>query len=540
MIKQLLLVTFFCIANLIMVQAKNEIDALLKELDKTIAERPFYIEKRESEILQSKHELTRADSLDEQYRIIGSIINKYTSFICDSAETYIHKKLNIARMLNRDRYIQESKLQLSFVYSLSGLFTQAVEILNTVQYENLTNLYLRTMYCWNYIRYYENLIKYTDNSKFSIEFNEKKAAYRETLIAILPENSDLQRKEKAFKLQEKGEYNEAYNILHEIYLRQDPSTHSYAMESMVMAKLYHLMDSSYQEKKHLILAAITDIKMAVKENEALLSLAMLLYEEGDINRAYNYVKVALDDANFYNSRFRNTVIARVQPIVENSFLYKIEHQKDHLRLFVILLVFSTIILVVSLFLISRQKIIVSKARKITRITNEQLVGLNKKLNESNFIKEVFIGYFMRQCAVYIDKMDSYRKLINRKLKAKQMDELHSLTSSTYNTIDEAIDELHNIFDGVFLKLFPDFVEEVNHLMKEGEKYQIKKEKGLNTELRIMALMRLGITDTNQIAAILHCSVQTIYNYKSKMRGKVNADQDTFEEKIKKIGLITYH
>jgi hypothetical protein len=442
--------------------------------------------------------------------------------------------LDIARKLNQENYIQESKLQLSFLYSRTGLFTQANELLSTIPYENLASSSLRSKYCWYYIRYYENLIKYTNDSNLSAEYIEKINAYRERLIATLSENDDLCRKEKAFKLEENGEYSEAYHILKDIYIKQNASENDYAIGAMGMAKLYHLMDSSYQEKKYLILAAIADIKTSVKENEALLALAMLVYKEGDVNRAYNYVKVALEDANFYNSRFRNTVIARVQPVIENTYLNKIQQQKDNLRLFAGLLIFLVLALACTLFFISQQKWTVSKARNNLKVVNEQLSDLNRKLDEANLVKEEYIGYFMNQCSVYIDKMDNYRKLISRKVKARQLDELYSLTSSTL-VVDKAISELFNNFDEVFLKLYPGFVEKVNALLKEGEEYQVRK--GLNTELRILALIRLGIIDTNQIATFLRSSVQTIYNYRSKMRKKTTIDQDAFEEKIKKIGSI---
>ncbi|MDR0287620.1 MAG: DUF6377 domain-containing protein, partial [Clostridiales bacterium] len=444
------------------------------------------------------------------------------------------KRLDIARKLNQENYIQESKLQLSFLYSRTGLFTQANELLSTIPYENLASSSLRSKYCWYYIRYYENLIKYTNDSNLSAEYIEKINAYRERLIATLSENDDLCRKEKAFKLEENGEYSEAYHILKDIYIKQNASENDYAIGAMGMAKLYHLMDSSYQEKKYLILAAIADIKTSVKENEALLALAMLVYKEGDVNRAYNYVKVALEDANFYNSRFRNTVIARVQPVIENTYLNKIQQQKDNLRLFAGLLIFLVLALACTLFFISQQKWTVSKARNNLKVVNEQLSDLNRKLDEANLVKEEYIGYFMNQCSVYIDKMDNYRKLISRKVKARQLDELYSLTSSTL-VVDKAISELFNNFDEVFLKLYPGFVEKVNALLKEGEEYQVRK--GLNTELRILALIRLGIIDTNQIATFLRSSVQTIYNYRSKMRKKTTIDQDAFEEKIKKIGSI---
>jgi len=162
--------------------------------------------------------------------------------------------------------------------------------------------------------------------------------------------------------------------------------------------------------------------------------------------------------------------------------------------------------------------------------------LNRNLDEANLVKEEYIGYFMNQCSVYIDKMDNYRTLIKRKVNARQIDELHSLISSTH-VVNEAINELFNNFDKVFLKLYPGFVEKVNSLLKEGEGYQVKK--SLNTELRILALIRLGITDTNQIAVFLRNSVQTIYNYRSKLRKKAKTDQDDFEEKIKKIGSVSF-
>lgn len=523
---------FCCILLSGTVQAKNEIDKLLADLDKSIAELPMYVKERESEIEQFKQELASDNSLEEQYRITGDIVKGYLSYVHDSAEVYIQKRLVIARELNRESYIQECMLQLSFLYSRSGLFTRANELLNAIEYEELP-MNLRARYCWYYIRYYENLIKYTNDTNISAEYIEKIKAYREILITTLPKNSDLYRKEIAFELQENGDYDKAYDILKEIYDKQNSSENSYATGAMAMARLYHLMDSSYQEKKYLILASIADIKTSVKENEALLILGTILYEEGDINRAYNYMKVALDDANFYNCRFRNSVIARVQPLVENTYLDKIQQQKNNLRLFSSLLVFLVFALGFTMFLIFRQNRIVSRAKNNLKDANEQLLCLNRKLDEANLLKEEYIGYFMRQCSEYIDKMDNYRKLVKRKVKARQIDELYTLTSSL--AIDKDIRELFNNFDEVFLNMFPNFIEQVNSLLKESEQYQVKKE--LNTELRVLALIRLGITDTNHIAVFLRNSVQTIYNYRSKMRKKSTTNQDTFEEKIKKIGLI---
>jgi hypothetical protein len=360
--------------------------------------------------------------------------------------------------------------------------------------------------------------------------------YRDLALATLPEQSDEYLKEKAFRLQEVGEYKEACEILTEIYLKQKPYTHGYAMSAMSLASTYQMLQDSYSQERFLILAAITDTKLAVKENEALLALALYLYDKGDINRAYNYIKVALDDANFYNSRFRNTVIARVQPIIEETYLFRIEQQKQNLRNYSILTSLFVIVLVIALYFIYRQIRIVSRARKKLRIVNEQLAGVNQKLDEANLIKEGYIGYFMNQCAVYIDKLDDYRKNVNRKIKAGQIDDLYKLTSSTRN-LEKEVEELYHNFDKAFFKIYPNFVEEFNALLREDERYKLQKDQ-LNTELRIFALIRLGITDVNQIAVFLRYSLQTIYNYKSKVKGKAIINSDHFEEEVKKIGAFS--
>lgn len=530
--KKILLLILCCICTSIHVFAKNEIDSLLKVLDKTISERPIYSANKELEIKGLKSKLKNQNSLEELYHINKDIIEKYESFICDSAIAYINKNIEIAEKLQNKEYVHQSKLQLSFVLSLSGLFTQALDILESIDYDQLES-YLRFMYCWNYIRYYENLIKYTDDPKFSDTYLIKKEYYRDLVMSMLSVGSDEYDKERAFKLQEKGEYEEPCEIFSRIFSKQEPSTHSYAMAAMSLARTYKLMGNSYQEEKYLIIAAITDTKLAVKENEALLALAIYVYEKGDIKRAYNYIKVALDDANFYNSRFRNTVIARVQPIIEENYLYKIEQQGKNLRIYSILTSLFVIILTVTVFFIYKQIKIVSRARKNLRSMNDELGKTNQKLDEANLIKEKYIGYFMNQCAVYIDKLDEYRKNINRKIKAGQIEDLYKLTSSTRN-LEKDVQELYTTFDKAFFKIYPNFVEEFNNLLKEEERYKLEKDQ-LNTELRIFALIRLGITDVNQIAIFLRYSLQTIYNYKSKVKGKAKIESELFEEEVKKIG-----
>lgn len=517
------------------IYSKNEIDSLLKVLDKTISERPTYMKEKIQRIDRLKLKLNNSLSINKIFSINEDIIAEYESFACDSAIAYIDKNIEIAKKLDNKEFLSQSKLKLSFVLSLSGSFTQALEELNSIEYKELPT-HLKSMYCWTYIRYYENLIKYTDDPQYEKKYQIEKMRYRDTVMSFLGEGTDMYVKEEAFKFQDEGRYNEAQQILSDIFSKQELRTHNYAMSAMSLALVNKYLKNSELEEKYLILAAITDTQLAVKENEALLALAINLYNKGDVNRAYNYIRAALDDANFYNSRFRNTMIARVQPIIEDTYLNKIEQQKKNLKAYAVVISLFVIVLAIALFFIYKQVKIVSRARKNLKAMNEKLASINHKLDEANLIKEKYIGYFMNQCAVYIDKLDDYRKNVNRKIKAGQIDDLYNMTASTRN-LEKDVEELYITFDKAFFKIYPNFVEEFNALLKKEERYKLEKEQ-LNTELRIFALIRLGITDVNQIAVFLRYSVQTIYNYKSKVKGKATIDSENFEEEVKKIEVFS--
>lgn len=531
--KRTLWLTFILLNSLFYLHADNRNDSLLKALDKVISERSAYTRKKEATIEELKAKKARQTTPKDLYNLNKQIIHQYETFVCDSAEQYIHENIELAKKTGHEEHLLEERLRLAFVYSLSGLFIQANDVFKSVRCADLPD-YLKALYCWNRIRYYENLIKYTDDVRFSKEYMAEKEAYRDTVMSVLFDGSDEYRKEKAVKLQDKGNFKESLQILTEIYDKQEPETHGYAMMSMGMARAYRLMGDYEREEKFLILAAMTDTKLAVKENEALLTLAVNLYHKGDIDRAYNYMKVALDDAIFYNSRFKNTVIARIHPIIENTYLYRLEEQKRNLRFYILLTSLFVVALAITLYFTYKQTKIVSRAKRHLKAMNEELIGLNKNLDEANLIKEKYVGYFMNQCAVYINKLDEYRKNVNRKIKTGQIDDLYKSSSRPF---EKELEGLYQNFDKAFLKLYPNFVEEFNSLLKPEEHYKLEKDQ-LNTELRIFALIRLGITDVGQIAAFLHYSVQTIYNYKSKVKRMSLLDSNLFEEEVKKLGSLS--
>lgn len=512
-----------------------EVDSLLIILDDAIDQRLAYRQIKEKRIDSIKLLLSGQQNVRERYEIQSLLISEYQSFNCDSALAYIDRNLTIANRLDDLSWLAESKLRQSFVLSMSGFFTQALSVFREIDYDSLPH-HLKVLYAWSYIRYHENLIKYTDFEPYDRQHEDEIKVCRNKLMMLLDENSDTYLKERAFRLQGEGQLSESAEIQRALFEKVKKSTHSYAMAAMGLATVYHEMGQENRAREYLVLAAITDVNLAIKENESLLRLAIDLHDQGDVDRAYNYIQAALDDANFYNSRFRNAVIARIQPIIETTYLAKIADQQKNLRMYAVLVSFFAIVLVLTLYFLYRQIRTVSQAKKKLNFTNQQLLSVNQRLDEANLIRERYIGYYINQCAIYLDKLFDFRKTVERKFKSGQLDDLRNLVSGSANQEDDAR-ELYRDFDHAFLEVYPDFVVQLNALLKEEARYDLKKDQ-LNTELRIFALMRLGISDVSQIASFLRYSVQTIYNYRSKVRQKAVIDPDLFEEKVKKMGSIS--
>ena len=506
---------------------------LLRTLNAAIDSSEVYTGYKKARIEELRLRKTGARSTEDIYQINCEIIDNYESFLCDSAEYYVLQNIRIARSLGNPDHLSESRLRLAFLYSLSGLFLQANDIFRFIDYGRLP-ADQKCRYYWNSIRYYENLIKYTNDSQLSDEYKGEIGRCRDSLLSLLPVGSTDWQTERAFQLMEQGQPDGALEIFEGIFRSRDPQTHPYAMGAMCLAKAYGQAGDSAMEERYLILAATMDIRLAVKENEALLALATRLFEKGDIDRAYSYISYALNDANFYNSRFKNTVIARLYPIIESSYLYKLDKQRHNLRFYSTMSSLLVLALAIALFFYFRQTKVISRARRELAALTQELISLNRNLDEANLVKERYLGYFMNQCAIYINKLDKYRRDINLKIRNKQFDRLHDLSLQAPGREEE---ELCRNFDRAFLNLYPNFVEKFNALLNPRSRYT-PEEGRLNTELRIFALIRLGVSDVNQIADFLRCSPQTIYNYKSKIKKAALNGGDNFEETVRKLGSLS--
>ncbi len=353
-------------------------------------------------------------------------------------------------------------------------------------------------------------------------------------------------------IREQGKIDEALKINDQRLQHIKMGTPGYALITFHRSLLYRKKEDKEQEKKYLILSAISDIQSAIKDNASIPSLANMLMQEGDVNRAYMYVRFSLDNINDYNTRIRSSEIINIQSIIDKAYQAKSNEQRKKLRISLIITSVLSILLIISVCYVYKQMrkgILISKRLKEANTElnalnqklhnmNNNLKNINIEVTEANYIKEEYIGYFLDQCSKYIEKMDEYRKMVNKKIQNKEIENLFKITKNN-QLKEEELKEFFTNFDNMFMHLFPpDFVDKFNSLLQDDERIILKKGEVLNTELRIYALMRLGIDDSTKIANFLGYSVNTIYNYRAKIKNKAKISREDFEWTVKKIS--TFH
>lgn len=343
------------------------------------------------------------------------------------------------------------------------------------------------------------------------------------------------------KLLYEGKYDEAIGVLEGCYDIHSQKDFSLAIPSVALASVYGAKGDHKQEKKYLTISAIADVQSGTKEYISLWKLANLLYGEGDIERAYTYMECSMQDATFCNARYRTMEISGMLPVINSTYEAKLHEEKEQLvTLFIWISILAAVLLVALVYIYHQMKRL-SLARKTMDDMNKELKHingdlqeLNARLQESNRVKEEYIGYVFNMCSVYIDKQEEFRKMLARKVKAGQLDDLVKTIHSTTFVTGE-LKEFFHTFDSVFLKLYPKFVNDFNNLLQENERIYPKEGELLTPKLRVFALIRLGISDSGKIATFLHYSSQTVYNYRLKVRSKSFLSKEDFLNMVQKIG-----
>ncbi|MDR0829518.1 MAG: DUF6377 domain-containing protein [Prevotellaceae bacterium] len=518
--------------------AADNLGALLNQLDQTIAQRQTYTDIREHRILELKQMLKTPNISDGQtYELNTRLYSEYKTYNCDSAFYHAENALRIAELLGKEHFINEAKLNKISVFNVIGMYKEALDLLQSINKNVLSNE-LKIKYFNIQKEVYSN---YSNNNVYAVEYKKISDNYRDSLLNLLDKNSEHYLIVYSEKLLEAGRVDEASEILFGLLKAVEPENHLFAVLTYGIADVFLAKGDKEKAKIYCAKSAAADLKNAIKENASMQALALLLYESGDLKHAYKYIKYSLEDAVFCNARLRTFEISRIFPIIDDAYQEKTQKQKKQLTFYLVLTAILSFFLIIAVAYVYKQMKKLSKARKELSNINLQLNGLNsqlqnynKELSEANHIKEEYIGHFLDLCSAYIDKLEDYRKTLHRKAADSKIDELFKMLKST-EMVDKEVTELYQNFDKIFLSLFPTFIEDFNTLMLPEEHFVRKQGELLSVEMRICALIRLGITDSSKIAKFLRYSSNTIYNYRAKIKTKASVPREDFEKTIMKIG-----
>lgn len=513
-------------------------DSLLKVLDKELNIRNHYEQQKNQRIAVIKTKLTSPSLTQEDaYHLNKTLYQEYESYICDSALSYINKNIEIATNVGNEQWLLSSKLSKLSTLIASGLFVEGMSYLKALPRHQLKGDDLLNYYvAYSNIHLY--LAEYT-TPEYGVSYMQTVNSYSDSILSIVPKGSHQYIITQSQILLDQQKWNEAKDLLQEYVSRQSSDSHEYAVATSTLAFVHHLLGDKEKEKETRILSAIADIRAVVKESYSLCALAELLYDEGQLDRANRYIKISMEVTNKYKARLRSYQAASILPLIDQAW-QKEKDEQEHRQLVLTIMacVLACILAIAVIYVILQMKKLritrqqVVEANNDLKNLNEELLDVNKVLTEANCVKEEYLGRFLQQCSLYIDKLEEYRRVLNKKASERKLDELYALLKSN-QMIDKELKEFYHNFDTSFLKIFPKFVEEFNRLLPEEEQIIPKNTELLTAELRIFALIRLGITDSTKIAAFLRYSITTIYTYRSRIRKKSFYKED-FEERVMKI------
>ncbi len=510
------------------------IDSLLHVLDVTISESGHYESQRVERISELQTWLSSPVLTNEaRYELNKKLYDEYESYVCDSAWRYADLNIDLARSMNRSEWLHEATLQKAHILSTGGLFSESENLLRQIGANELENDSLRACY----FKFLSDAYLYkaennADNYFFHI-YDAICRQYSDSALLYATEGSYIYVITQAPELAKSGLLKEATELLEASLVHYAPNTHEEAIIHSLMAFVCYCSNDSVGQFEHLVRSAIADIRSVVTENRALREVSEMLYAHGDLERANRYLKKSLADATKFNSRLRNLQSSKMLPVVDAAYQKLQEERQSEMRCYVRLISLLSVLLLVALVFIWRQMRSKMRANSMLSKLNADLLIMNNKLKESNEIKEEYVGRFMELCTTYISEFDAFRKKLHKASGQTKLSELQRLLSS-----DEQVDAIakgfYRTFDSAFLNLFPDFVNQVNALFSPTDGIVLRSTDKLNTELRILSLIRLGITDSEKIASFLRCSITTIYTYRSKMKNRALIP-DEFESQVMRIG-----
>lgn len=553
--KILSLIYILCFSALTSSFAQNKnIKDLYEQLDQAIEQSQYYINQKESRITKIKKQSRQGHTPPQLLTAYYKLYEEYQTYKSDSSIYYIHQAIDLAKRNNMKSDITKLRSLLALQYSTSGAFTEALHVLQSIDKKTLNNSNKKDYYIAFYHVYGElGFTNINIDTELSQEFYSKQDCYRDTLFSILSPNSEDYLMRKEVLLTSQNKLKEALKINDIRLSKCKKGSHEYGIVAYYRYLIYRSLKDEDMVKYWLLQSAICDVKCAINDQASLWILAEILSKEKDVERSYKYINFSWKANKKFCTRIRSWQISPVLGTIDHN--YQAELKKANHRLIFAIICVSLLVIALALltFYVNKQKSYLSNARNELKKTNTQLEELNNKLsstngmlkasndklNESNGVKEEYIGQFLGACSHYIDKLDKMRLNVNKMVKNKQYNELYSMTKSS-EVKEQELEELYANFDKIFLNLFPNFVEDLNGLLKEECQIHLSSPNKLSAIVRVFALIRLGIDDSTKIAEFLHYAVNTIYNYRAKLRNGAINDRNEFEKKVRELGTLMKH
>jgi len=507
---------------------------------------------------------SRARTIEERYWSNKNLFEEYSVYNADSAMAYANRNLDIALTLGDNSRRIEWDINRSFILSVTGLLKEAQDVIDSIDVSEVPTD-LRSSY-YNQLAYlYSHYGQYLGNGHTSLaDYYIQSRAFQDSTLIHASTADPLYLWYRAWVALH-GTDSDRRDIISTLKADVDTArmdSRTDAMKAYVLARLYESSEDTENRIKYLALSAICDAKISNKDIASLEELGRLMLTEDNIDRAYAYVNYCQQQAQSFHNRVRALTLANLEKTIREEYGKRDSSQRLLLHISLIILGALSLILIVAIFVIVRKNKHLNDSRNrlsqlnhelndnVSELTalresqeatnrklkdmNTELSNVNLQLKESNLIKEEYVGQMFSICSDYITKLEAFRKDISRKLKANQLEALHKVVDSPY-MVQSELKEFYRSFDTIFLNLFPDFVKEFNKLLRPEEQITLGEGELLNTPLRIYALVRLGITDSVKIAALLHCSAQTVYNNRLRIRNKACIPKEHFAETVRTLG-----
>ena len=569
--KRLLLVLsiIVCCSTFSMAGQVN-LDSLYRVLDAAIDSSAYYQKQKTDAILVLVKQYKAAHSDQERYQTAFSLYREYFTFVNDSALHYLQVCMDCANRMGRQDLKTESELAMAYQLADTGFYPEAEIHFSAIQPDQLTPDMVIT-YLSGRNHMYGEMAYYSHDKRLSGQFFAKSDIIRDSLFNLLPHDSRDYYALKSMVLNNQNLLDSALAYSDKWLSMVTPNTRHYAIMSFFRSEIYKkkaartgLQNDVELQQYWLIQSAVTDIRQAINDQGALWSLANSIMEQGgNLDRAYKYMDFSWNCISQFSTHMRSWLVSPILTRINDQYKESLNQANTNLRWTIAAISLLVVSLLLTLYYVSRKRRQLaiarnelksandalgelngqlsdknedlSKANSLLSETNEQLRQAIIHLNDSNRVKDEYIGKFLSICSDYIDKLDNYRIKVNRKLKAGQQSDLLRMTGSDQLKEDE-LKELFDNFDDVFLRLFPSFVEDFNALLKPGEEIVPTEKNRLNTDLRIFALIRLGIEESSKIAEFLRYSPNSIYAYRARIKNKAAGNRDEFERLVKEIGM----